>query len=42
MSYILKIYLLVDREKKEGRGKFEYLENKKIYLGEIKSVSHSF
>ena len=28
--------------KKEGRGKFEYLENKKIYLGEIKSVSHSF
>ena len=35
---------MADREK-EGRreiGKFEYLENKKSFLDEIKSIFHSF
>ena len=45
-----KIYLqatlkaMADREKKRGRKiqKYEYLENEKSFLDEIKSVFHSF
>ena len=36
---------MADREKKEGKTKiqkFEYLENKKSFFDEIKTVSHSF
>ena len=45
-----KIYLqttlkaMADREKKRGRKiqKYEYLENEKSFLDEIKSIFHSF
>ena len=45
-----KIYLqttlkaMADREKKRGRQilKYEYLENEKSFLDEIKSIFHSF
>ena len=36
---------MADREKKEGKmniQKFEYLENKKSFLDEIKNILHSF
>ena len=36
---------MVDREKKEGKAniqQFEYLENEKIFLDEIKNIFHSF
>ena len=36
---------MVDREKKKGRTEiqtFEYIENKKSFLDEIKSIFHSF
>ena len=36
---------MADREKKEGKmniQKFEYLENKKSFLDEIKNIFHSF
>ena len=45
-----KVYLqttlkaMADREKKRGRKiqKYEYLENEKSFLDEIKSIFHSF
>ena len=36
---------MADREKKRGKmeiQKFEYLENEKSFLGEIKNIFHSF
>ena len=36
---------MADREKKEGKKKiqkFEYLENEKSFLGEIKTIFHNF
>ena len=36
---------MADREKKEGKKKiqkFEYLENEKRFLGEIKTIFHNF